>query len=76
MPKFHRLDVGVNFKKENRLGHRTWSFGLYNAYGQQNAFSIYFSTDIDENTGEVTRHLKQLSIFPVPLPYIRYTLKF
>ncbi|MGQ1786039.1 MULTISPECIES: TonB-dependent receptor [unclassified Saccharicrinis] len=76
MPKFHRLDVGVNFKKKNKLGQRTWSFGLYNAYGQQNAFSIYFSTDIDENTGEVTRHLKQLSIFPVPLPYIRYTLKF
>ena len=76
MPQFHRLDLGVNFKKNNKLGERTWSFGLYNAYGQQNAFSLYFSTDINEETGEVTRDLKQLSIFPVPLPYIRYTLKF
>ncbi len=76
MPKFHRLDVGVNFKKKNKLGERTWSFGLYNAYGHQNAFSVYFSSDIDDKTGEVTRQLKQLSIFPVPLPYIRYTLKF
>ncbi|SMO43089.1 Outer membrane receptor proteins, mostly Fe transport [Saccharicrinis carchari] len=76
MPKFHRLDVGVNFKKENKLGERTWSVGLYNAYGNQNAFSVYFSSDVDENTGQVSRKLKQLSIFPVPLPYIRYTLRF
>ena len=76
MPKFHRMDIGINFKKENKLGLRTWSFGLYNAYGHQNAFSVYFSSNIDETTGDVTRKLKQLSIFPVPLPYVRYTLKF
>ena len=76
MPVFHRMDVGVNFKKKNKLGERTWSMGLYNAYGHQNAFSVYFSNEVNKNTGEVTRQLKQLSIFPVPLPYIRYTLKF
>lgn len=76
MPKFHRLDIGANFKKEIKLGERTWSVGLYNAYGQQNAFSVYFADELNEDTGEVNRSLKQLSIFPVPLPYIRYTLKF
>ncbi|TLX78452.1 TonB-dependent receptor [Labilibacter sediminis] len=76
MPRFHRLDVGANFKKQVKLGERIWSVGLYNAYGRQNAFSVYFDTEINESTGEETRELKQLSIFPVPLPYVRYTLKF
>lgn len=76
MPSFHRLDMGVNFKKSIKLGERIWSFGVYNVYGKQNAFSVYFSTDMDENTGVENRKLKQLSIFPVPLPYVRYTLKF
>ncbi len=76
MPAFHRLDIGVNFKKNNKLGERIWSFGLYNAYGRQNAFSLYFATDTDEETGETSRSLKQISIIPFPLPYVRYTLKF
>jgi hypothetical protein len=76
MPDFHRLDIGVNLKKKNKLGERTWSFGLYNAYGRQNAFALYFVTEEDEDTGEEARVLKQLSIFPFPLPYVRYTLKF
>jgi hypothetical protein len=76
MPLYHRLDIGVNFKKKNKLGERTWSLGLYNVYGRQNAFSLYFDNDIDVDTGKVERSLKQLSIFPLPLPYIKYTLKF
>ncbi len=75
MPISHRLDVGINFNKEIKYGQRTWSFGLFNAYGSQNAFSVYFDTDINSN-GEEIRQLKQLSIFPIPIPYIRYTLKF
>ncbi len=75
MPVFHRLDIGVNLKKKNRLGERIWSLGVYNLYGRQNAFSLYFSNEEDAS-GNITRELKQLSIFPFPLPYIRYTLRF
>ncbi len=76
MPDFHRLDIGVNLKKKNRLGERMWSFGVYNVYGRQNAFSLYFSSDTDEETGETTSSLKKMSIIPFPLPYVRYTLNF
>ncbi len=75
MPVFHRLDIGANFKKKNRLGERIWSLGIYNVYGRQNAFSLYFS-NTEDDSGNITRELKQLSIFPFPLPYIRYTLRF
>jgi hypothetical protein len=76
MPLSHRLDLGANFRKKNKLGERIWSIGLYNAYGRQNAFSLYFDNDINEITGEEERRLKQLSIFPLPMPYVKYTLKF
>ncbi len=75
MPVFHRLDIGANFKKKNKLGERVWSIGIYNVYGRQNAFSLYFSNS-EDNSGNITRELKQLSIFPFPIPYIRYTLRF
>ncbi len=75
MPVFHRLDIGANFKKKNRLGERIWSIGIYNVYGRQNAFSLYFSNE-EDSSGNTTRELKQLSIFPFPIPYVRYTLRF
>ncbi|MCW3787239.1 TonB-dependent receptor [Plebeiibacterium sediminum] len=75
MPVFHRLDVGVNLRKKNRLGERIWSMGIYNVYGHQNAFSLYFSNE-EDGAGNINRELRQLSIFPFPLPYLRYTLRF
>ena len=75
MPNFHRLDLGVNFEKEKSYGSRTWSFGLLNAYGRQNPFFLYFS-DTELDSGEVKRSLKQFSLFPLPIPYARYTIRF
>jgi hypothetical protein len=42
MPSFHRLDIGANFNKENRIGKRVWSVGVMNVYGRQNPFFLYF----------------------------------
>lgn len=69
-PAYHRLDLGINFHKEKKYWHRTWSFGLYNAYNRQNPFYIYFSYD---SSGHST--LKQFSLFPV-IPFARYSFKF
>ncbi|MFO8001413.1 MAG: TonB-dependent receptor [Marinilabilia sp.] len=76
MPSFHRLDLGVNFTKERKRGERTWSFGLINAYGRQNPFLLYFSESEDAPEGSSLRQLKQLSLFPFPIPYVRYSFKF
>lgn len=76
MPAFHRLDVGFNFKKELRRGERVWSLGVINLYGRQNPFLLYFASTNGTDPGTTQRQLKQLSIFPFPIPYIKYTLRF
>jgi hypothetical protein len=76
MPSFHRLDLGVNFSKKKKRGERTWSFGVINAYGRQNPFLLYFSESENSPEGSAMRQLKQLSLFPFPIPYVRYSFKF
>ncbi|WP_430811253.1 MULTISPECIES: TonB-dependent receptor [unclassified Carboxylicivirga] len=76
MPNFHRLDVGFNFHKKRHWGSRLWSVGIMNTYGRQNPFFLYFSDREIEATGEIERSLKQFSLFPIPIPYVRYTVKF
>jgi hypothetical protein len=65
MPAYHRMDVGVNFKKQRKRALRTWSFGAYNTYLRQNAFMIY----------EKENSIKQIALLPF-VPYLRYGLKF
>lgn len=69
-PAYHRLDFSANFHKQNKIGERTWSVGLYNAYSRQNPFYLYFGYN---NWGQ--RVLKQVSLFPI-IPSVRYALKF
>ena len=76
MPDFHRMDIGFNFKKKKKWGMRIWSAGIINVYGRQNPFFLYFDNNVNEETGDFYWSLKQLSIFPFPMPYVRFTVKF
>ena len=76
MPNFHRMDIGFNFKKKKKWGMRIWSTGIINVYGHQNPFFLYFDDNRNEETGDFYWSLKQFSMFPFPLPYVRYTIKF
>ena len=69
-PAYHRLDFNFNFKKQNKLGERIWSLGVYNAYSRQNPFYLYFGYD---NSGN--RCLKQISLFPI-MPSIKFSQTF
>lgn len=75
MPNYHRLDLSVSFSKKKKWGERIWSLGVYNAYGRQNPFFLYFK-DGDKTSEAPSQQLMQYSIFPIPLPYIRLTAKF
>lgn len=75
MPAYHRLDVGINFKKKLKRTTRTWSFGAYNAYNRKNAFSLYERTEYDESISEEIMVMYQLTLFTI-IPYLRYSLKF
>ena len=67
MPSYHRLDVGMSFKKEKKWWVRTWNVGVYNAYNRLNPYFIY----IDNYTGQAN----QVSLFPI-IPSISYSFKF
>lgn len=76
MSSTHRLDLGLNFTSKKSWGTRIWSFGVYNAYSRQNPFFLYFADKVDSDTGETNKVLKQYSLFPIALPYVRVTIKF
>jgi hypothetical protein len=73
IPDYFRTDISVNMEgnhKTNKTTHNSWSAGIYNVTGRQNAYSVYF---VQEN-GKVKGY--QLSIFGSPIPFITYTIKF
>ena len=73
IPDYFRTDISVNMDgnhKLNKKTHNSWSFGIYNVTGRQNAYSVYF---VQQN-GKVKGY--QLSIFGAPIPFITYNIKF
>ncbi|MGE5406174.1 MAG: TonB-dependent receptor plug domain-containing protein, partial [Methanosarcina sp.] len=72
MPAYHRLDVGVNFRKTKKWCERILSLGAYNAYNRLNAFYLYYT--YEENPAE-EMVLYKVTLFPV-IPYIRYNITF
>lgn len=67
MPCYHRLDIGMNFKKKTKHGQRIWSVNVYNAYNHKNAFFVF--------TTNKPNKLKAYSIMPI-IPTVSYTYKF
>ncbi|MGZ8551653.1 MAG: hypothetical protein ACXWV2_13365, partial [Chitinophagaceae bacterium] len=73
MPSYHRLDLGASLqlKKKGRYSSEL-NFGLYNAYGRENAYSIEFrESTIDPGKTEAV----QTSLFRF-IPSISYNFKF
>ena len=71
MPAYHRLDVGINFKKETRWGSRVINISMYNVYSRANPFYLYVDNDWQTGKNEV----RQISLFPF-IPSISYIFKF
>ena len=71
MPSYHRLDLGMNFKKLTRRGNeRTWNFSIYNAYCHLNP--IYAEVGKDKEGNYKGRAYGAIPIIPT----ISYQLKF
>jgi hypothetical protein len=70
MPAYHKLDLGISFEKKVQKGLRTWSFGLYNVYNQQNPFYLFYKLNKQK---EIKLH--QLTLFPI-IPSVNYSLRF
>jgi hypothetical protein len=73
MPATHRLDLSVTYEKPaKRRFQSSWSFGLYNAYGRRNPYSITFKENKD-NPQKIDA--VQTSLFQW-IPSATYNFKF
>lgn len=71
LPVYHRLDVGINFRKTTKRGfERIWNVSLYNAYCRMNPLYVTIQQNPDG-----TFVGKAHGVFPV-IPSFSYTLKF
>jgi hypothetical protein len=73
IPDYFRLDLSVNLEgnhKVNKVAHGSWSAGVYNILGRDNAYSVYYIPQEGKLRGY------QLSIFAEPIPFISYNFRF
>lgn len=71
MRSYHRMDLGISFKKPKKRGERIWSLGFYNAYSRRNPFYVDLVFNSDTRRNEFT----QYSLFPI-IPYAVYKFNF
>ena len=73
MKPYHRLDLGVEFRKKKRWGESIWEVSVYNAYNRLNPFFYY--NDYVTRGGKTYGVLKQISLFPV-IPWVAWSFRF
>jgi hypothetical protein len=73
IPDYFRSDFSINIEGNHRVHqktHNSWSLGVYNLTGRQNAYSTFFT----EQGGVISGY--KLSIFASPIPFINYNIRF
>lgn len=74
MPDYHRLDLSFTYEPSFKVNkfHSSWSFGLYNAYNQKNAYLINFREQ-DDNKEKIEAY--KISLFGI-IPSLTWNFKF
>jgi len=73
IPDYFRSDFSINIDGNHRVHqkfHNSWTIGVYNLTGRQNAYSTFFT----EQGGTISGY--KLSIFAAPIPFINYNIRF
>jgi hypothetical protein len=73
IPDYFRTDFSINIEGNHRIHqktHNSWTIGVYNLTGRQNAYSTFFT----EQGGVISGY--KLSIFAAPIPFINYNIRF
>lgn len=83
IPDFHRLDLSMTLKGrtmkkgKERKNKDSWTFSLYNVYGRDNAYSIYFAQSNGTPTLEApSTNAYQFSVITTIIPSISYNFNF
>jgi CarboxypepD_reg-like domain/TonB-dependent Receptor Plug Domain len=75
MPAYHRLDLGATLearKNKSRRYQSSWTFGIYNAYARENAFTINFRDKKDDPT---KTEAVRTALFKI-IPSVTWNFKF
>ncbi len=73
IPDYARLDLSMKIGaslKVHRIAHPNWTLSVYNLFGRQNVYSIYFRKE-----GEIYKGHK-LSIFARAIPSVTFSFDF
>ena len=73
IPDYFRTDLSINIDgnhKVHQFFHSSWTIGVYNLTGRNNAYSTFFT----EQGGGIQGY--QLSIFAHPIPFANYNIRF
>ena len=74
IPPYHRLDVSYTIgqsHKKQQAWRSSWTFSLYNVYGRNNPFSVFFQ-DLPGSPPQAYK----LSIIGSPFPTLSYEISF
>jgi len=73
IPDYHRIDIaytlGKGWKKDKRF-QSSWTFSVYNIYGRQNAFSVYY-----DNSGARKAVANKLAILGYAFPSVTFNFE-
>ena len=78
LPANHRLNIGINFRKQKKHGERVWTLSVYNLYNAKSPDFVTISNDYHYIGSRIYSQditLKMTTILPV-LPSIGYTYNF
>jgi len=73
IPDYFRTDLSINIDGNHKVHqrfHSSWTIGVYNLTGRNNAYSTFFA----EQGGGIQGY--QLSIFAHPIPFANYNIRF
>lgn len=80
MPPYNRLDLSITLDenlKKKRMWKGSWTFSIYNVYGRNNPYSVYYKKSIPGPENDYRRYsLYKLSVIGIPVPSLTYNFKF
>jgi hypothetical protein len=80
MPPYHRMDIAVTFDENlrvKRMWKGSWTLSVYNLYGRENPYSIYYRKSEQGFRHSASRYsLYKLSVIGVPVPSLTYNFRF
>lgn len=82
LPSSHRLNIGLNLRKQKRHGERIWNFSIYNVANVMNPNLVYSEMDYTDDSSAAGQaftaskiRMMKITLLPV-MPSINYTFKF